>query len=73
MDNNWMPVTKQLPRDGQECWTFQKWHEEKVGLHRFHADRWVDMKTGRNNLQLGWDHITHWQPLVRPEAPGDEE
>lgn len=85
--SDWILVTDCLPEDGQECWTFRPaspktnpklliW-DDRVGTHQFWLGKqensawWEGSGAGDYTHLLKWNQITHWQPLVRPEAPGE--
>jgi hypothetical protein len=66
----WIPITEQLPPDGQKCWTYQPvndaWYrfEEIVSAHQFHENCrddwggwWIGVEKDAGNFAL-WSNIT---------------
>lgn len=77
MDNKWIPVTEQLPPNGQEVLTYspstpwwfsyEREHCVRVGFYSVAHVDWL-FPTSNGNAKI---EPTHWMPL--PDVPNGEE
>jgi hypothetical protein len=65
----WIPIKDRLPEDNEEVWVYAD-GEVIIGSHNRYGWSHVygdDDGLGDDRLY----HVTHWQPLPRPEPPDE--
>lgn len=57
------------PPDGDEVWIFDE--EYGVCIGDYYRGYWS--ANDDNHEPTEYYHVTHWQPLISPEPPGEKE
>lgn len=65
-NNGWIPVEDRLPDEGEICWIFTKYECIGIAYWNGFTESFED-EGGLSIVPAGW--VTHWQPVVKPEAP----